>query len=149
MSVQSKIQHDMIAALKARDANRRAALSFLGSELKRVSIDKRVDELSDAEAIAILQKQLKLRHEAADQARAVNRTDLLEQNNYEIGVISEYLPRALSEEDTRALANRVIADLAATTMKEMGRVMAEASKREPAADKTLLSTIVKQALSGT
>lgn len=147
-SLQSRIQKDMIAALKARDANRRQALSFVASELKRVAIDKRIDELPDADAIAILQKQLKLRQEAADQARAVNRLDLVEPNLYEITVISEYLPKALSEEDTRTLAAAVVKDLAATSMKDMGKVMAECTKREPAADKGILSTMVKQALAG-
>ena len=148
MSLQSRIQADMIAALKARDANRRQALSFVGSELKRAAIDKRIDELTDADAIQILQKQLKLRQEAADQARAVNRADLLEANMYEITVISEYLPKAPSEADTRTLAAAVIKDLGAASMKDMGRVMAECTAREPGVDKTLLATVVKQALSG-
>lgn len=148
MSLQSRIQQDMIAALKARDANRRQALSFVASELKRVAIDKRIDELPDADAIQILQKQLKLRQEALDQAKAVNRPDLAESNVYEISVISEYLPKALSEDETRALAAEVIKDLGATSMKDMGKVMAEAGKRSAAADKTLLSTIVKQQLGG-
>jgi uncharacterized protein YqeY len=138
----------MIAALKARDANRRSALSFVASELKRVAIDKRLDELPDAEAIGVLNKQLKQRQEAAEQARSANRPDLLEQNEYEIRVISEYLPRPLSEADTRALAAAVIAELSATTMKDMGRVMAEATKREPSTDKGLLSAIVKGLLGG-
>jgi len=136
----------MIAALKARDQQRRSALSFVASELKRVAIDKRLDELPDADAVSILQKQLKLRQEAADQAKAVNRADLLEQNLYEIGVISEYLPKALSAEDTAALADAVIRDLSATSMKDMGRVMAEAAKREAAVDKGVLSTVVKAKL---
>ena len=148
MSLQSRIQQDMIAALKARDQARRGALSFVASELKRVAIDKRVDELSDAEAIGILQKQLKLRQEAADQAKAVSRQDLLDANLYEIGIISEYLPKALGEAETAALAKAVIAEIGATSMKDMGRVMAECSKREAAADKGMLSTIVKQQLSG-
>lgn len=138
----------MIAALKARDAQRRSALSFVASELKRVAIDKRLDELPDPDAIGILQKQLKLRQEAYDQAKAVNRDDLAEQNMYEITVISEYLPKALDENATRELAKAVIAELGATSMRDMGKVMAEASKREAAVDKSLLSTIVKQLLAG-
>ena len=76
MSVQSQMQQDMIAALKARDQEKRSALSFLVSEVKRVAIDKRVEELPDAEAISVLQKQLKLRQEALQQAKSAGRDDL-------------------------------------------------------------------------
>jgi uncharacterized protein len=147
MPVQEQLQKDMIAALKAKDTQRRSALSFVVSEMKRVAIDKRQDLLTDPEAIAVLQKQLKLRQEAAEQAKGANRADLLEQNEYEIKVISEYLPKALSEDETRELAKKAIAAVGATSMKDMGKVMAEAGK-EPAVDKSVLSNIVKQLLSG-
>ena len=148
MSLQQKVQKDMIAALKARDQQRREALSFVASELKRVAIDKRIDELPDADAVAVLQKQLKLRQEAADQARSANRQDLLDQNEYEMKLISEYLPKALSAEETAALADTVIADLGATSMKDMGKVMAECANRSPAVDKGTLSGVVKAKLGG-
>jgi uncharacterized protein YqeY len=148
MSLQKRIQQDMIAALKAKDAPRRGALSFVASELKRVAIDKRLEELPDPEAVSVLQKQLKLRQEAADQARAVNRADLLEANEYEIKVISEYLPKALSAEETTALAEKVIADLGAGSMKDMGKVMAECANRAPSVDKGTLSAVVKAKLGG-
>jgi uncharacterized protein YqeY len=148
MSVQSRIQQDMVAALKARDQPRRTALSFLASELKRLVIDRRLTELPDADAVPVLQKQLKLRQDAAEQARAANRPDLLEQAEYEIRLIGEYLPQGLSEAETRALAEAVIRDLGATSMKDMGKVMAEAGKRQPGVDKSTLSGLVKGLLAG-
>lgn len=148
MSLQQRIQQDMIAALKARDAKRRSALSFVASEIKKVAIDTRVESLPDPEAIAVLRKQLKLRQEAAEQARSANRADLLEQNEYEIAVISEYLPAAPSAEQMTELARKVIADLGAASMRDMGRVIAECATREPAVDKGALSAIVKAKLGG-
>lgn len=148
MSIQARLQQEMIAALKARDANRRSAISFVAAEIKRMAIDKRLPELPDADAVGVLQKQMKLRQEALSQAKIANRADLVEAAEYEIRVIGEFLPQALGEEATKALAARVVADLGAISMKDMGKVMAEATKREPAADKTILSGLVKALLAG-
>lgn len=148
MSLHKRIQQDMIAALKARNARARSALSFVASELKRVAIDTRVDQLQDPEAIAVLRKQLKLRQEAAEQARAANRGDLVDQNEYEIKLISEYLPKSPDAARMTALAEKVIADLGATSMRDMGRVITECATREPAVDKGALSAIVKSRLGG-
>lgn len=148
MSLQAQIQSDMIAALKARDQKKRGALSFIASELKKLAIDKRVDGLADAETISVLQKQLKLRKEVVETSLAANRKDLADDAEYEIGVIQAYLPKALGEPETRELALKVIADLGASSMKDMGKVMAECTSREPGVDKGVLSSIVKTSLSG-
>ena len=149
MSVQAQIQKDMIVALKARDQNRREVLSFLASEFKRVAIDKRLEnpmDLPDADAVQILQKQLKLRKEALDFAVKAERQDLITQAEYESNVIREYLPASLGEEETQALATQVIAELGATSVKQMGQVMAAATAKAPYVDKSRLSAIVKSLL---
>jgi uncharacterized protein YqeY len=148
MSVQTQIQQDMIQALKARDQERRNALSFLASELKRVAIDKRITELPDADAIAILQKQLKLRHEAIESAKNAGRAELVTQNEYEVGLIESYLPKGLTNEEMTALAERVIARLGATSMRDMGKVITECTAEAPGVDKSKLSAVVKAKLSG-
>jgi uncharacterized protein len=148
MSIQASIQEAMVRALRERDRPRKEALSFLLSELKTAAINKRVPELSDAEAVALLQKQLRQREESREAAQKAARDDLAAASEYEIALIREYLPQALGEEETRQLAAQVIQDLGAASMRDMGRVMAEAASRAPAVDKGLLSAIVKAQLGG-
>lgn len=146
MSLHEKIQQDTIAALKARDTKRRSALSYLASEIKKVSIDRRVNPVPDPDCISILQKQLKLRQEAIEAAKMAKRPDLIEGNEYEAKVISEYLPTTMSHAEMTELAKVVIFDLGVTTMKDMAKVMAESSKRSSAIDKGVFSGIVKELL---
>lgn len=147
MSLHEKIQHDMVAALKARDAKRRSALSYLASEIKKIAVDRRVNPVPDADCVAIFQKQLKLRQEAIETARTANRADLVENNEYEIGVIQEYLPKAPGADEMRALAEKVIFDLGVTSMKDMAKVMSASTAQNPALDKGAYSAIVKELLS--
>ena len=147
MSLQETIKKDMFQAMKARDAKRKATLTYLSSELKRVAIDKRVDILSDDESMAILQKQLKQQKESLDAALTANRADLEATCRFEMEVISEYLPKAPTEAESQALADAIIAELGATEMKDMGRVMSEVTKKCPMVDKGKLSGYVKSRLS--
>lgn len=146
MTLQERLTNDNKEALKARDSKRRTAVSFLLAEVKRLAIDKRQEALSDAEAVPVLQKQLKMRQESLEQARKANREDLAADNLYEIDIIQSYLPKVLSDDDTKALAQAVVTETGAKTIKEMGAVMAEAAKREPGVDKGLLSKHVKALL---
>jgi uncharacterized protein YqeY len=148
MSIQSTIHEAMVQAMRQRDRQRKDALSFLLSEMKTAAINRRVAELSDAEAVSLLQKQLRQREESLEAARAAGRGELAEANEYEIRLIREYLPDAPGEDETRELAAQVIRDLGARSMRDMGRVMAEASGRLPGVDKALLSRLVRAELSG-
>lgn len=147
MTLQERLANDNKEALKARDTKRRTAISFLLAEVKRLAIDKRQESLSDPEAVSVLQKQLKMRQESLEQAKKANREDLAADNLYEIDIIQSYLPKTLSDEDTKTLAQAVVNDLGARTVKDMGPVMAEAARREPGVDKGLLSRHVKALLS--
>ena len=154
MGIYSQMQADMTAALKARDSERRAALSFLFSELKAIAIDKRVPEvgkpvpeLGDTDAISALQKQKKQREETLKSAVEGGRTEIADKARYEIALIQEYLPEAPDEAAVEATAKAVIADLGATTMRDMGKVMAEVPNRLAGVDKSMLSSVVKRLLS--
>ena len=147
MSIYTQIQADMTAALKSRDAERRAALSFLFSELKAVAVDKgNRDELPDADAIAVLQKQRKSRDETLESAVEGKRDELAAKTRYEIALIAEYLPEAPSLEAVESTVRAVIADLGATTVRDMGKVMAEVPNRLAGVDKAMLSGVVKKLL---
>lgn len=137
----------MTAALKARDSERRAALSYLFSELKAVAVEKGDRTgLPDADVVSILQKQKKSRDETLKAAEDGNRDDLAAKTRYEIALISEYLPEAPSEAQVEEVVRAVIADLGATTMRDMGKVMAEVPNRLAGTDKSVLSGVVKKLL---
>lgn len=148
MSIHKQIKDDTIAALKARDQQKRQALSFLASELNKVAKDNKIEgELPDDRSIQILQKQLKQRRETLDASLKVNRQDLADDANYEIGVIQAYLPQGLSLQEMTTLAQKVITELGATSPKQMGQVMAAIAKEAPQANKAEVSSIVKAMLS--
>lgn len=153
MNLQLQLQNDNIIALKNKDSVRRMALSFLVSEIKTRAVNKRVELLSDAEVISLLQKQLKQREESLSAAKKYNRAEMIEKNKYEISLIQSYLPKTISKEETISLAKSVISQLTFTSMRDMGmrdmsKVMQTIIATNPAVDKGLLSSIVKAELSG-
>lgn len=137
----------MVAALKARDTERRAALSFLFSELKAVAVEKGDrSDLPDADSISVLQKQKKSRDETLKSAEDGNREELAAKSRYEIALIDEYLPESPSEAKVEEVVRAVIAELGATSMRDMGKVMAEVANRLAGTDKSMLSGVVKKLL---
>ena len=134
------------AAMKARDKQRVATLRLVGAELKRIEVDER-RQLTDADVVAVLNRMLKQRNDSESQFRAAGRTDLADQEAYEIGVIKEFLPAALGEAELDAMIRAAIAASGATSMRDMGKVMA--ALREPVqgrADMTAVSARVKALL---
>lgn len=143
MTLQERLQSEMTAALKAGNKERRAALSFLVSEIKTAAVNKRVATLTDADTITLLQKQMKQRQETLESVKDGRRPEVRQKTTDEIALIQEFLPEAPSEEQTTEVARTVIAELGASSMKDMGKVMAEATNRLSGVDKTQLSKIVR------
>ena len=141
-----RIQAATTAAMKARDKPRVAVLRLVNAELKRVSVDER-RELADVDVQGVLNRMLKQRNDSLAQFRAAGRDDLAKQESFEISVISEFMPEPLGEAELDALIRRVIADTAASSMRDMGKVMA--ALREAVAgraDLALVSARVKALL---
>lgn len=146
-SIQKQIQNGMVAALKGGDKRRKDALSFLLAEVKGVAKDRKIPELPDTDTIGTLQKQLRKVQETEEATRDGKRPEAHEQAVYEIALIREFLPDAPSEEAVEAAARAVIADLGASSIRDMGKVMAEIPQRLPGVDKGMLSGVVKRLLS--
>lgn len=146
MSIHKTLQSDNIAALKARDSQKRSALSFIVSELNKNAKDAKLDLLSDDSAIQVLRKQLKQRKETLESATMANRLDLSEQTKFEMEIISSYLPKAMPEDEMRNLAQKIVSELGATSVKDMGKCMSKFSVDYPGADKAQLSVILKAIL---
>lgn len=143
-----QISTDIKEAMKARDKVRLETLR----NIKKVFIEAKTapganDELSDADAMKILQKLAKQGKESAATYTQQNRADLAEAELAQVAVIEEYLPKALSEAEIEAIVKDIIAETGASSIKEMGKVMGVASKKMAGqADGGVISGIVKKLL---
>lgn len=146
MTLREKIQDDMKSAMKAREADRLAAIRLLLAAMKQKEVDERV-ELTDDLVLSIIDKMLKQRRDSIEQYKAGNRADLVAKEEFEVSVLSQYLPKALSSGEISALIDAVIGETGASGAKDMGRVMnALRPKVAGRADMGALSGLVKARL---
>ena len=122
-TLKERIRHDTVAAMRARDRARLGALRLVASEIKQREIDGR-KPLDDAGVLAVLDRMVKQRRDAAGQFRAAGREDLAEAETFEIAVIESYLPAPLGAEAIAGLVDEAIAASGASSMRDMGGVMA-------------------------
>jgi uncharacterized protein len=122
-ALKTQIQDAMKTAMKGGDKPRLAVIRLMLAALKQVEVDERI-ELDDTRVIAILDKMVKQRRESIAQFGPAGRDDLVEKEQAEISIISDYLPQALSEAEIEAIINQAISETGASSMKEMGKVMA-------------------------
>ncbi len=140
------IQAAMKAAMRARDKARLQTIRLIQAEFKRIEVDERI-ELDDARVLAVLDKMVKQRRDSAQQFEDAGRNELAEQENYEIGVIQEFLPQQLSEAEIIALVDEAIASVDAEGMQAMGPVMGQLKpKLQGRADMGQVSALVKTRL---
>ncbi len=148
MLLEEKISQDYVTAMKQRDSFRSSVLSFLRAQVKNVKIDKKLDVVPDEEVISIIKKQVKQRQDSITQFKAGARLDLAEKEEKEMDVLQSYLPQQASPEAISAAIEEVIIATAATSMKDMGKVMKEALvKLAGKADNQQVSAMVKERLS--
>lgn len=122
-ALKNQISEAVKDAMRAKDKARLGVLRMLMSEFKRVEVDERI-ELDDTRVLAILDKQLKQRKDSAKQYEDAGRQDLADQENFEITVIQDFMPAALSSDEITAILKSAIAETSAESMKDMGKVMA-------------------------
>lgn len=127
MSIREQINQDVKEAMKAKDSKKRDALRLLTSAFKQVEVDER-KELSDEDIIKIIQSQVKRRNDAATQYKDAGRDDLLQIELDEIAIYSQYLPAQLSDEELSEALKEIIVKIAASSIKDIGKVMGAASK---------------------
>ena len=142
-----RIQEATKDAMRARDKSRVGALRLVAAELQRVEVDERI-ELDDHRVVVILEKMLKQRKESERLYRDAARSDLADQEAFEIALISEFMPQALSSEEIDLIVRETIDAEGASSMKDMGKVMSSIrSKVQGRADMGDVSSRVKAALS--
>ncbi len=145
-SLKERLKSDLKEAMKNRENFRRDTIRFLMSAIKQVEVDER-KELSDEEIYKIIQKSIKQREDAAKQYKEAGREDLFEKEETEARILKRYLPEQLSDEKLEKIVEETIAQIGATSMKDMGKVVkATLEKTGPGADGKRVSEKVKKLL---
>ena len=146
MSRIAAIEEEIREAMKARDAGRRDALRLILNALK--GSEKELQRpLSDEEELQVLQRERKRRVEAAEAFRAGGREEQAESEERELAVLEEFMPEPLSEEEIEDIVDDVIAEVGATSMADLGRVMADVMPQTAGrADGSVVSQMVREKL---
>jgi uncharacterized protein len=145
-SLRQRLEADLKNAMKSGDQTSRDTIRFTLAALTNAEIDKR-GALSEDEATSLLQREVKRRVDSIDQFRSAKRNDLVEREESQLQVLQRYLPAAMTDEELTSAVEAVIAELGATSPKDMGRVMPVAIERIAGkADGRRLSTAVRNAL---
>lgn len=147
--ISSQITEDMKTAMRAKDTVTLNVVRALKSSIKYAAIEKNgaEGELDDAEAIVVVRREIKKRQDSLSQYEQANRPELAEVEKAEIVVLEKYLPAAMSQEDLVKLIETAIAELGATSKKDMGKVMKLVQERtEGRADNKAISSEVSSRL---
>ncbi|MES9936851.1 MAG: GatB/YqeY domain-containing protein [Sedimenticola sp.] len=146
--LKQRIQDDMKAAMKGGDKPRLATIRLVMAAIKQREVDERI-ELNDEQVLAVLDKMVKQRRDSIAQYEQAGRTELADQESFEIGILQEYLPEALGEDEIAALVAEAIANSGAESIRDMGKVMGQLKpKIQGRADMGAVSALVKQQLNG-
>jgi len=122
MDIKTQLNNSMKDALKSGDDVRKRTIRMALANIKQAEVDRQTT-LDEAAVISLLQKEIKNRREALDEAKKANRPDLIADNEAEIKVIESFLPQAMPAEELRTLAQTAIAEVGATSPSDMGKVM--------------------------
>jgi uncharacterized protein YqeY len=146
MSLIAQIQEELTKAMRERDAERRDTLRLILSSLQ--SAQKELQrELQDQEELQVLQRERKRRAEAAEAFRVGGAEERAQQEDRELAVIEEFMPEQLSEEELESIIDDVLAECGATSMRDLGRVMADVMPQVAGrADGSQVSQLVREKL---
>jgi uncharacterized protein YqeY len=146
MSLIVRIEEELATAMRERDADRRDALRLILSHLR--SAEKELQrELHDEEELQVLQRERKKRVEAAEAFRGAGQEERAEAEERELGVIEEFMPEPLSEDELESIIDDAIAECGATSMRDLGRVMADVMPQVAGrADGSAVSQLVREKL---
>jgi uncharacterized protein YqeY len=122
MSLKARIQEDVKSAMRAHEREQLAALRLLTAAIKQKEVDERI-ELNDEQVLAVLDKMVKQRRESLEQYRQAGRDDLAAKEQFELDLIQNYLPEPLSEHELAELIRSTIAEVGASSIRDMGSVM--------------------------
>jgi len=150
MSLQTKIEAKLSEALKSKDKKTYSTLRLVVAAIKDTMIAKKIKDkktLPDNDLTALLKKMVKQRNDSCDAYKKAGRNELLENEMSEIKVINEFLPKQLSEEETKKICLETIKTVGANSVKDMGKVMGALKKQySDVLDFSKVSQIIKESL---
>jgi len=147
MSLQERVSQEIKAAMLAKAADRLSALRMLKSAMGYAQIERKTENLPDADVVAIVQKEVKKRRDSVEQFEKGGRAELAAKEKEEIAVLEMFLPKALSPEELENLVRAAIQELGATSKKDMGPVIkAVQAKAAGSADGKSISALVGKLL---
>ena len=147
MSLQDRISRELKEAMLAKDAEKLSTLRLLKSALGYLQIEKKTDQLSDAEITSVVQKESKKRRDSIEQYRSGGRPELADKEARELAVLDTFLPPPLSPDELEKLVRAAIQEIGATSKKEMGTVVkAVQTKAAGRADGKAISSVVGKLL---
>jgi len=153
MSLKNQIEEKLNQALKEKDKTTYPTLRLIVSAIKDAEIANRSKEkkdISDSDITTILKKMIKQRNESCEVYKKAGRTELLDSETQEIKVINTFLPKQLSDEETKKICEEVVKSVGADSMKDMGKVMGSLkSKYSDALDFSKVSSVIKELLKQT
>ncbi len=148
MSLKEVIQSDLKTAMREGDTGRRDTLRLILAAIQQEEVDRQI-VLDDSGVQDVIRKQAKQRRESIDDATKADRVELAAQEQMELDIISTYMPQMMTESEIRVVAAETIADVEATGMEDMGRVMGQLMpKIKGQADGRLVNEIVREILRG-
>jgi len=146
LTLQEQLTAEMKASMKAKDKQRLVVIRSLLAAIKQIEIDSQTT-VDEAGALAIVDKAMKQRRDSYQQFLDAGRSDLAEQEAYEMTVIQDFMPEALTEEEINDLIDSAIAESGATTMQGMGKVMGLLKPNmQGRADMAVVSKLIKAKL---
>jgi len=146
VTLKDRIVEDMKVALRAKDAARLSAIRLLLAAIKQREVDERI-ELTDPDVVAVIDKMLKQRRDSIQQYRNAGRQELVDAEQFEVQVLTAYMPSGASEAEVEAAVAEAIASTQAASARDMGKVMSALRvKLAGRADMAQVSALVKAKL---
>ena len=146
MSLVEKINEDVKTAMKNQDKEKLNVIRMVKSALQLAKINLKHD-LSDEEAIDVIEKQIKMRNDSVEEFQKANRNDLVEQYTKEINILKEYMPEQLSESEVNEIIAAAFSEINPTSPKQMGLIMKNVTpKVKGRYDMKAISSIIKEKL---
>ena len=147
MSLKEKINEDMKSAMRSKDVALLGTIRLIQAAIKQKEVDERI-LVDDSSVISIIEKMLKQRNDSIEAFKKANRTDLVDKEEFEVSVLKNYMPEQMNAEEVEKIIQEVIKKIGATSMKEMGPVMAQAKEiLSGKANMAEVSKIIKAKLS--
>lgn len=148
MSIKDQLTEDMKQAMKDRENGklRLSVIRMVRANIKNLEINEK-KELNDEEVLSVLMKEVKMRQDSLEEFQKAGRSELVSQAEEEIKILKKYLPEALSDEELKGIVADVIAEVGATSLKDMGKVMpAVMAKTKGRADGKRINALVRELL---